>query len=224
MLVAMLVVAHDAKANAPGTRSAVHGLAVHTASPGVRWRRRAGKRAYRAGGRATALVHGLRQPDRRDPDDSGRAWPRPGSRDSAGRRTGGIMRTKARFVSLAVAILAAVAAWPGAADAARNDTTLVSISGVFGPKSDGPSFTESVSADGRFIAFASSATNFDPADPDGTEDVYVRDLEENTTTLVSRASGPAAAKANHATSRTAISADGRFVEFATGATNLPPED
>jgi Tol biopolymer transport system component len=134
------------------------------------------------------------------------------------------MRTYARLIPLAATILAVIAAWPAAAQAALGDTTLVSTSGVFGPKADLPSFHESVSADGRFIAFASTATNLDPADSDPTEDVYVRDLEANTTTLVSRASGPAGSKANHAASASAISADGRFVAFVSTATNLHPDD
>src|SRR4051812_15561940 len=134
------------------------------------------------------------------------------------------MRTNARFVSLTVAILAAVAAWPAVAQAGLADTTLVSLTGAFGPKGDGPAFQESVSADGRFIAFASSVTNFDPADSDGPEDVYVRDLGENTTTLVRRASGAAGAKGTHGSSGAAISADGRFVAFVSVATNLHPDD
>jgi Tol biopolymer transport system component len=119
---------------------------------------------------------------------------------------------------------AITAALPAAAHAALDDTLLVSRSGIFGAKANGTSAGQSISADGRFVAFRSDATNLSPDDPDATIDVYVRDLQRNTTTLVSRATGPAGAKGNAVSTAPVISADGRFVAFESDATNLDIAD
>ena len=142
-----------------------------------------------------------------------------------------------------------------------------------------------ISADGRFVAFESGATNLDPGDTNGdpgrvrprpagghdlrvsrasgaagakgngnsfsarrsrptgasspsgraprtcisddsddTQDVFVRDLQADTTALVSRASGAAGAKGNGVSESPSMSADGRFVAFVSGASNLHPDD
>ena len=47
----------------------------------------------------------------------------------------------------------------------------------------------SVSADGRFVVFVSRADNLSADDNDGVANVFVRDLQAGTTTLVSRADG-----------------------------------
>src|SRR5262249_47419404 len=89
-----------------------------------------------------------------------------------------------------------------------NTTTLVSrAGGADGAKGNVQSLDPAISADGRFVAFTSRASNLDPADGDTTGDVYVRDLQTNTTTLVSRASGADGAKANDLSAHPAISAD-----------------
>jgi Tol biopolymer transport system component len=97
-------------------------------------------------------------------------------------------------------------------------------SGAAGTKGNGSSFAAAISADGRFVAFASNASNLDSADPDSTFDVFVRDLEAGTTRLASRASGPAGAKGNAGSEAPTISADGRFVAFESVASNLDPAD
>lgn len=91
---------------------------------------------------------------------------------------------------------------------------------------DGTVFTNecsswpSISADGRYVAFRSNATNLvDPAAPSGM--VYVRDRQAGTTALVSLDSTGAAASS--ACYRPTISEDGRFVSFETPAA-LVPED
>ena len=104
-------------------------------------------------------------------------------------------------------------------------TTLVSrASGVSGAKGNFDSVGPSISSDGRFVAFESFASNLDPVDPGLNYDIYVRDLQTNTTTLVSRASGVAGAKGNEASLDPSISSDGRFVAFWSYATNLDPAD
>ena len=84
-----------------------------------------------------------------------------------------------------------------------------------------------ISADGRVVAFRSSATNLSPDDPGTDADVYVRDLTTTTTMLASRASGDNGAKANrllYPCCQGSLSADGRFVGLGSYATNLSPDD
>src|SRR5262249_8574251 len=90
-------------------------------------------------------------------------------------------------------------------------------------KGNDTSLNATLSSDGRFVAFDSGASNLDPADTDHNLDVFVRDRQTNTTTLVSRASGTGGAKANNPSQDAAISADGRYVAFESFSTNLPPD-
>ena len=53
------------------------------------------------------------------------------------------------------------------------------------PKGDGSSGLPSISADGRFVAFESDAQNFTADNDSGDQDIFVRDLVNDTTTLVS---------------------------------------
>ena len=105
-------------------------------------------------------------------------------------------------------------------------TTLVSrASGAAGAVGSLSSHSPSISADGRYVAFASGATNLSPDDTSSDADVYVRDRQANTTILVSRATGAAGAKANaHPSNFPSISADGRYVAFASNGNNLVPGD
>lgn len=83
----------------------------------------------------------------------------------------------------------------------------------------------SVSADGRYVAFQSSATNLVGTDTNGLDDVFVRDVIGGTTTLVTRAvSGAQMTGALSATSFPSIAPDGSYVVFASAATNLITND
>src|SRR5260221_4084496 len=90
------------------------------------------------------------------------------------------------------------------------------------------SLAPSTSADGRYVAFVSHATNLVPGDTNGVEDVFVRDRLSGATEWVSVDSG--GAQGNNASGvggvffKTSISADGRYVAFASYATNLVPGD
>jgi len=107
-------------------------------------------------------------------------------------------------------------------DLVANTTKLVSrASGVSGAEGTGHDSEPSVSADGRYVAFTSSSTNFDPLDLTNTNDVYVRDLVNNSTALASRNGGT---KANGFSNSPAISGDGRYVAFNSDASNLDPDD
>ena len=110
-------------------------------------------------------------------------------------------------------------------DLLTNDTMFVSrASGAAGVGSNGHAGDPQISADGRFVAFSSEAMNLHPDDEDPYTDVYVRDLQTHTTTLVSRATGPFGAKGNQSSAVPAISADGRRVVFTSAASNLGPDD
>lgn len=89
-------------------------------------------------------------------------------------------------------------------------------------QANGTSLDPSFSADGRWVAFSSRATNLDSDDTDAGWDVFVRDLRTGKTSLVSRSSGERGSKGNGASLGGRISADGRYVVFLSGATNLDP--
>ncbi len=109
-------------------------------------------------------------------------------------------------------------------DLQTNATSLVGrATGVNGAKANAFTGIHSISADGRYVGFGTSATNLDPDDNDAPG-LYVRDVQTSTTTLVDRASGASGAKANPNGVNLALSGDGRFATFFTGATNLSPDD
>src|SRR4029079_7565717 len=72
-----------------------------------------------------------------------------------------------------------------------------------------------ISADGRYVAFESSATNLDPADTGFDEDVFVRARVPGATRLIST-SGSAIQISQTA----AISGDARFVGFDSATRDL----
>ncbi len=133
------------------------------------------------------------------------------------------IRRAGRLAVLGAIVGLALAA--AVAQAARDDVDLVSrASGVTGAKGNDDSYRPQLSDDGRFVAFISAASNMHPDDSDGTPDIFVRDLQTGTTTLVSRASGAAGVKANGNAYQIAISGDGRLVAFDSEATTLDPDD
>jgi putative cell wall-binding protein len=126
-------------------------------------------------------------------------------------------------VALSVA-LSLVAGLPPASAAigalpAPGETGLVSV-GTTGAPGDDSSTQTSVSADGRFVAFTSSARNLSVL-PVATSQsqVYVRDVASGQTSLVSvNAAGTGGG--NYSSFDPSISDDGRFVAFASQATDI----
>jgi Tol biopolymer transport system component len=103
-------------------------------------------------------------------------------------------------------------------DLSARVTTLVSAGpGPGGAAGDRSSWAPSISADGRLIAFASDATNL-AGGRNRTADVFLRDLQASTVTLVSR--GVDGDGGSGMSGAPAISADGRFVAFESDAPNL----
>jgi Tol biopolymer transport system component len=91
-----------------------------------------------------------------------------------------------------------------------------------GQLANGPSHRPYVSADGRWIAFCSSATNLVANDNNGVADVFVRDRATGAIDLVSV--DDAGIQANGDCWSAGISNDGRFVCFMSLASNLVPGD
>ena len=100
---------------------------------------------------------------------------------------------------------------------------------------DGYSLDPSLSDDGRFVLFASFATNLVPDDAnnfcdrnndnifeENCADIFMHDRDTGTTTLVSLNSS--GTQANDSSSRPSLSSDGRFVVFESEASNLAVGD
>jgi Tol biopolymer transport system component len=100
-------------------------------------------------------------------------------------------------------------------------TRRVSV-GPGGQLANNNSFVPAISADGRFVAFTSSASNLVAGDTNDTDAVFVRDRRAQVTRRVSV--GPGGQQANDGSSRPAISAHGRFVAFRSRASNLVAGD
>lgn len=79
-----------------------------------------------------------------------------------------------------------------------------------------------ISADGRYVAFNSDASNVVPGDTNEVEDLVLRDRQEGTTVLISR--GMNDQPADERSDYPEMSADGRFIAFHSGASNLVPGD
>src|SRR5262249_18773850 len=95
-------------------------------------------------------------------------------------------------------------------------TTLVSRNAI-GASASGNSAGWSISADGRFVAFSSAASDLPGDDGDGWTDAFVADLVSGTIELVSAGDAPAPAAGLDVVAQ-ALSADGRHVLLeASGA-------
>jgi len=100
-------------------------------------------------------------------------------------------------------------------------TTRVSLASD-GTQGSAFSAHSSISADGRYVAFESEASNLMSGDTNNTWDVFVHDMQTGTTTCVSVA--PDGTQGNQASRYPSISADGRYVAFMSGADNLVSGD
>ncbi len=104
-----------------------------------------------------------------------------------------------------------------------NPLSLVRVSAAAdGTQGNNTSFNPAISADGRFVAFGSLASNLVPGETNVVQDVFVRDLQ---TGAVLRASTDAGGfQGNDTSFNASISADGRYVSFLSNASNLVPGD
>ena len=101
-------------------------------------------------------------------------------------------------------------------------TTRVNVGPLGVEANAGESYSPAISDDGSAVAFRSFATNLVSPATSGNASIFVRDLGTNTTTLVSRSTG--GAEADFDCDFPKLSADGRYVIFMSGASNLDPAD
>jgi len=106
-------------------------------------------------------------------------------------------------------------------DRNTGQTERVSVSST-GLESNGHSFGPRISANGRFVSFVSSATNLVADDNNGVQDVFVHDRLTGITERVNVSES--GVEANDESGLPSLSGDGRYVSFASAATNLVPGD
>ena len=133
------------------------------------------------------------------------------------------MRMRHTLPLLVLSLLIATLLVPGTAAAAAKKTQRVSVSSA-GVQGNGQSgvYKPSVSADGRYVAFDSAASNLVSGDTNGYIDVFVRDRKLHRTYLVSVSS--AGVQGNGDSFEPSISPDGRYVAFDSAASNLVAGD
>ena len=109
------------------------------------------------------------------------------------------------------------------ADTVAGTIRLVSAVPGSGASGNGPSTGVDISGDGRYVAFASDASNLVPGDVNGTSDVFRFDAVTGGVELVSR-KGATGAQGGSASENPSISKDGALVAFTSRASNLVAKD
>jgi Tol biopolymer transport system component len=97
-------------------------------------------------------------------------------------------------------------------------TTKLITANENGQLANGFSETPAISADGRSVAFTSSATNLVFGDHNGLPDVFVKSLSSGFVQLASMAWN--GAQANNASRLPSVNSDGTIVTFMTAASNM----
>jgi Tol biopolymer transport system component len=127
-----------------------------------------------------------------------------------------LRRSSATLIVLAV-LASSSPAWGATAPRTRRASVSADDQQV-----DQPSYYPAISRTGRFVVFESGSPDLVPGDTNGVTDVFVRDMQERTTTRVSvRSNGR---QGNGGSGYASISATGRFVVFFSEATNLVKGD
>jgi len=104
-----------------------------------------------------------------------------------------------------------------------NNGKVIRIStGSNGTQANGASFGPALSANGRYVVFSSAATNLVVGDNNEAVDVFRKDLQTGATIRVSTDSR--GIQADGASDSATISANGRFVAFASDAGHLVADD
>lgn len=106
-------------------------------------------------------------------------------------------------------------------DRQKGTTERISLSAE-GEQGNNISFRASISADGRYVAYTSRASNLVENDTNGKDDIFVYDRDTGALERVSVASD--GTEANNKSSVPRLSADGRYVTFYTKASNLVSGD
>ncbi len=130
--------------------------------------------------------------------------------------------SKKRFRLIVLAIPAVVLAVFLVAAASGSGVITRASTDSAGNQGNAGSQNASVSADGRYVAFDSNASNLVYGDTNGVSDVFVKDMR---TGAISRASTDASGnQANSWGYNPSISADGNYVTFYSEASNLVAGD
>jgi len=106
-------------------------------------------------------------------------------------------------------------------DTVTGDTTLISVASNGTQGNSGSGFN-SISADGRYIAYVSYATNLISGDTNGYADIFLHDTQTGETIRISESSN--GIEGNYHSKYPSISADGRYVVFPSEASNLVTGD
>jgi hypothetical protein len=117
----------------------------------------------------------------------------------------------------------------GSVDLYRRDlqagvTTLITLNSTGTVSGNNSSTAAAVSADGRYVAFVSNASDLVPNDINGAiPDAFMRDLQTQTTKLMSlNIAGTGSGNGNAVS--TSISADGHYMAFTSGSNDLVLND
>jgi Tol biopolymer transport system component len=127
-----------------------------------------------------------------------------------------VPRVRPSAAALLLAVSVAPPAWAGVELISKLSPRYVSDTGA------APSEARAISADGRYAAFVSEAANLVPGqvDTNAGPDVFVYDRMTGTTELVSRSADSPTATGNGPSLEVSISGNGRFVAFASLASDL----
>ena len=126
-----------------------------------------------------------------------------------------------RVLELAACVCLVVSLGPAVGEAV-GDTVRVSVDSAGTQAIGGGSYSTSVSADGRYVAFESDATNLVVGDGNDSSDVFVSDRETGTTSRVSV--DTTGTEMNDESFDPSISGDGRYVAFWSWAKTLVEGD
>jgi hypothetical protein len=130
------------------------------------------------------------------------------------------MRRSATVLTGVLGVVGLVGGLAGTAYAAPA-TERASVSSA-GAQANDDSGNPAISANDRYVTFSSSATNLVAGDTNAAGDVFVRDRVAGTTTLVSVSTSGGVG--NGGSGEPNVSADGRYVVFSSGASDLVAGD
>lgn len=107
-------------------------------------------------------------------------------------------------------------------DRSATTTTLVSVDVAGRSSGNANSLPKGISTNGEWVLFESLAANLVPGDTNNASDVFLRDVVKGATLLVSANTNGSVG--NGASKNAVLSPDGRYVAFASLATDLVPGD
>ena len=108
--------------------------------------------------------------------------------------------------------------------AVKTGARRVVSAGYVGWVGNDESYAPTLSRTGRYVGFVSAATDLVRRDPNGQPDVFIRDVRDGTTTLVSRGVYGPADNVSGRSSTASISRDGQRIAFDSYASNLVRRD